>query len=99
MRCRLVAMILASALLLSGCSLFDGYYVSVTPYQQQSGGEKMGVVSARNYYQLRIALQELVASGTESSVIHIADYDSLVVEDNLKDAIAYMRKRGINDPA
>lgn len=91
MKCRFVALILAAALLLSGCSLFDGYYVSVTPYQQQSGKAQVEVISANNYYQLCVALQDLVSSGTESSVIHIADYDAKLIEDNLQDAIAYIK--------
>lgn len=91
MRIKFVAMTLAAAMVLSGCSLFDGYYVSVTPHQEQSGKTQMEVISANNYYQLCVALQDMVASGTESNVIHIADYDSQVIEENLQDAIAYIK--------
>ena len=91
MKRRLPALILALSLLLSGCSLFDGYYVSVTPYQQQKDRNKTEAIPAANFYQLRIALQNLVYEGTESSVIYIADYDQQAVQDNLDDVITYVQ--------
>lgn len=91
MRSRVLALILALSMLLSGCSLFDGYYVSVTPYRQQSDYSQSEAISAQNYYQLRMALQQLVDSGTQSSVIHIADYDPQTAESNLKDVINYVK--------
>lgn len=91
MRSRVLVWILAVSMLLSGCSLFDGYYVSVTPYRQQSEQNQSEVVSAQNYFQLRMALQDLVDSGTQSSVIHIADYDPKTAETNLKDVINYVK--------
>ena len=90
MKRRLPALILVLSLLLSGCSLFDGYYVSVTPYQQQVDHNQTEAIPAANFYQLRIALQNLVYAGTESSVIHIADYDPQAVQDNLDDVITYV---------
>lgn len=91
MRYRSLSLLLAIALLLSGCSLFDGHYVSVTPYQKQSGHDQTEAISAQNYYQLRVALQNMVSAGTESSVIYIADYDPEVVEDNLEDVVNYIK--------
>lgn len=91
MKFRMVVLMLVVSMLMTGCSLFDGSYVSITPYEQQTEYGRGEAISARNYYQLRIALQELVSSGTESSIIHIADYDSQVVEDNLKDVISYIK--------
>ena len=87
----LIAAMLTACMLLSGCSLFDGYYVSVTPYQQQSDYGQSEAISAKNYYQLRVALENLVASGTESSVIYIADYDPQTVESNLEDVTGYIK--------
>lgn len=91
MKYRITVLILVMSLLLAGCSLFDGSYVSITPYEQQKEHGRSEAISARNYYQLRIALQELVASGTESSIIHIADYDSQAVESNLEDVISFIK--------
>ena len=91
MKRRFPALILALSLLLSGCSLFDGYYVSVKPYQQQSDHNQTEAIPAQNFYQLRIALQNLVYEGAESSVIYIADYDPQAVQDNLDDVIAYVK--------
>lgn len=91
MKCRISAMILVLSLLLSGCSLFEGSYVSITPYEQHTEHGKTEAISAKNYYQLRVTLQELVASGTESCVIHIADYDSQAIESNLQDVISFIK--------
>lgn len=91
MNVRILAMALAVSLLLGGCGWFHGSYVSVTPYQHQSGTGQTGVISAWNYYQLRKALETLVASGVESSVIDVANYDAKVVETNLNQAMEYIR--------
>lgn len=90
MKRRLPALILAISLLLSGCSLFDGYYVSVKPYQQQSEHNQTKAISAQDFYQLRIALQNLVYEGEESSVIYVADYDPEAVQANLDNVISYV---------
>jgi len=92
MKARVLALFLGMALLLTGCGLFDGYYVNVTPYQPQKEGHQSEAVSARNYYQLRTALEELVASGTESSVIYVADYEPQLVESNLEAALTFIRE-------
>lgn len=91
MKRRILPLLLAVMMLLTGCNWFDGSYVSVTPYQQQSEYGQSEAISARNYYQLRLALQDLVASGTEESVIYIADYDPQTVESNLEDVIGYIK--------
>lgn len=90
MKRRLLVLFLATALLLTGCGWFNGSYVNVTPYQQQSGTGQTGAVSARNYYQLRSAMEEMISTGTEAGVINVAGYENIVVERNLKDAITYV---------
>lgn len=91
MKARFPAMLLVLSLLLSGCGWFRGSYVNVTPYQHQSGSGQTGAISAWNYHQLRSALETLVASGTENSVIDIANYDAHAVEVNLSQAMDYIR--------
>ena len=91
MKVRMLAMLLTLSLLLGGCGWFQGSYVNVTPYQHQSGTGQTGVISAWNYYQLRKALETLVASGIENSVIDIANYDAKAVEVNLNQAVEYIR--------
>lgn len=91
MKYRMIALLLVISLLLSGCSLFDGSYVNVTPYQKHGSTNLSEAISARNYFQLRSALENLVSTGTESSVIYVADYDSKLVEGNLQEALAYIQ--------
>lgn len=91
MNVRFLAMLLAISLLLGGCGWFRGSYVNVTPYHHQSGTGQTGAISAWNYYQLRKALETLVSSGIESSVIDIANYEAAVVEANLNQAVEYIR--------
>lgn len=92
MKGKFVCLLLALSFLLAGCGWFDGYYVNVTPYRQQSDSGQSEAISARNYFQLRTALEELVASGTESSVIYVANYDPELVEGNLTEAVNYIRE-------
>lgn len=92
MKVRFLSVVLALTLLLSGCSLFDGSYVSVTPYQQQPDTGQSEAISAKNYFQLRSALEKLVDAGMESSVIYIADYNRDLVERNLDEALRYIQE-------
>lgn len=92
MKCRVLALLLAVSLLLGGCSWFRGRYVSVTPYQHQFGTAQTGAVSAWNYSQLRSALEALVSSGVESSVIDVANYDDNAIKRNLEQAVTYIMR-------
>ena len=71
---RLVTMILAVSLLLTGCSWLEGSYHRVTPHQQHSTENDSHMVEAQNYLQLRTALENMVNTGTESSVISVARF-------------------------
>ena len=71
---RVAAIALAVCLLLTGCGWLDGSYHSVSPHQQYSGGNDSQVEVAKNYLQLRTALENMVSSGVESSVISVVDF-------------------------
>ena len=90
MRNRMIAFAAALCLLLTGCSWMDGSYVSITPHQEQLTGTQSGTVSASNYYQLRRALEDLVSAGTESAVIHVAEYQQDLVEKGMEAAVYYI---------
>ena len=79
---RLAAITLAVCLLFTGCGWMSGSYHSVTPHRQHSGGNDSQVVIAENYLQLRTALENMVSSGTESSVISVAKFH----QDQLQDS-------------
>lgn len=88
---RFVLCLLAVCLLLSGCTWMDGSYVSVTPHRQQSTGVETKVVVAENYLQLRTALEDMVSSGTESSVISVADFREDQLENSMEMAVRYVK--------
>lgn len=90
MKLKMLLLLMAVCLLLTGCNWFDGSYVNVTPYREQSDSAQMEAVSAANYAQLRSVVEELVASGTESSVINVADYDQDAAEDNMKMVVQHI---------
>lgn len=88
---RLTAMILVLSVLLSGCGWMNGSYSSVTPHQQQSVGGESTLESADSYLQLRTALENMVLSGIESSVISVSEIPQDRLEDFLDMAVRYVR--------
>lgn len=88
---RIIPILLALSLLLGGCSWMDGSYLSVTPHQEQLSGNQTDTVSASNYYQLRIVLEDLVEAGTESAVIHVPEYPQDLIESGMEAASVYIR--------
>lgn len=89
MKKRTLAMTLALSLLLSGCSWLEGSYVSVTPHQEQRQISHGSVISASTYLDLMDALENMIASGTESAAIIVTDYPSNAVESGMAVAIRY----------
>ena len=78
-------------LTLTGCSLFDGSYLSVTPHQEHKDETKNEVVSAANYAQLKAAVEEMIAQGNETGVIHVANFNQNLVEMNMEVVADYVR--------
>lgn len=95
MKKSVTALILTLSLLLSGCSWLDGSYVSVTPHQEQRQTGHASVISAGNYLDLMAALEDMIASGTESAAIIVSDYPVGAVESGMAMAIRYAME---NDP-
>ncbi len=87
---RLTVCVLLTAVLLWGCNFMQGDYVSVTPHENDSTIQKNEVVSVSNYQQLRQALITLVESGTESSLLSVAKFDSEKLPDAMGKAIHYV---------
>lgn len=88
---RLGILILAMCLAFTGCGWLDGSYASVTPHQQPSGSSESQVEAAENYLQLRSALENMVAAGTESSVISVAKIQPERLADFLEMAVRYVK--------
>ncbi len=92
MKNRYLIWLLAVSCLLSGCSWLDGSYVSIVPHHQQHQAVESEIISASNYLDLMAAMEELIASGEQSGVIYVPDYDSSLVESGMNIASAYAMK-------
>ncbi len=88
---KLAPMFLLVCLLLSGCSWMDGYYVSVTPHRETPAAGAPRTVSASNYTELCAALEQMVRSATESTVIQIPKYDPEQVAADMGSAARHTR--------
>lgn len=84
------AVLLSAVMLLSGCSVFDGQYVRVTPHEIQSAQSQQESTAVRSYVELRETLTEMVAAGRESMVILTQDYPETLLEENMKSARRYV---------
>lgn len=74
MKQKLLPLLLALSLLLTGCGWMDGRYSSVTPHLEQRQDTQPEVIVASDYLDLMDALEEMIQSGSESGVINVADY-------------------------
>ncbi len=80
------------SLLLTGCSWLDGSYVSVEPHHEQRQEGESEIISATSYLQLMQAMEEMIAAGAETGVIHVPDYDNGTVESGMAIASGYAMK-------
>ena len=92
MRLRILWMLAALSILFCGCSWMDGYYVSVTSYQEHLSANQSGDASASDYLELRDALENLVDAGLEEAVINVAEYKQEMVERGIKTAVHYIEE-------
>lgn len=95
MKQKMISMVLAFSLLLSGCSWFSGSYVTITPHQEQRQNPLTDVITASDYLELLAALEGIVASGTEVTAIHVADYPEDKLEYGMRRAVEHTKN---NDP-
>lgn len=88
---RIVILILAFCLLLSGCSSWmDGSYVSVKPHEAQDRYADPGGASAATFSDLCRAIEGTVNLGIENTVITVADYDPEAITADLDRAAAFV---------
>ena len=88
---RIISFAIALCLLLTGCGWLDGAYHSVTPHQQYSGGNDSQVEVAENYLQLRTALENMVSSGAESSVISVVGFQEEQLSRSIDMAVRHIQ--------
>ena len=89
---RFAVLLAALCLMLGGCGLMDGEYLSVTPHEVPSANVQSISQSASNYRELRDILVAMVDAGTESTVISVAKFDQTILDTSLKFAISYIQK-------
>ena len=89
MKQKLLPLLLALSLLLTGCGWMDGRYSSVTPHLEQRQNTQPEVIVASDYLDLMDALEEMIQSGSESGVINVADYPADAVENGMGIAVKY----------
>lgn len=90
---RFVALLLCCAAVagLSGCSLFDRSYSTVTNHQEQSASdENAGVLRAETYADLVSCVQHFVSMGQTSGTVHVYKYSG-DIEADLRAATAEVR--------
>lgn len=90
MKRRFLGLVLILAVLLGGCSWMEGNYVSVTPHRTHLTEIQTDDLSAKSYSELRQIMVDLTEAGTESAVIHVAEYDQDSVKKGMEDAVRYV---------
>ncbi len=89
---RMMGLVLLACLLFNGCaSVFDGHYVSVTPYENQGSEDMDKAVAAADFEELCTALRTMTHNGVESGVISVARYDQNLISQEVPRAIAQVR--------
>lgn len=94
MKRKMMALLLALSLLLSGCSalLLDGEYVYTQPHVNGDVlGDETGI-HADNYNELYNALCAMVEAGQEKGVIFVSAYDRNDVTSDAKKAVQKLRQ-------
>lgn len=86
-----LAFLVLLCLLLGGCSWMRGSYSSVTPHEEHSQTGLDEVITAKDYIQLRQALEELIQAGRTSAIIYVPDFDPNQVGTSMDMAIRYVR--------
>ncbi len=88
-----VAFILCLCLMLTGCDVWmDGSYHSVEPYRQEYSGPSMESAEVTTYEQLQSVLVDLVANGTQESVVYMLGFDQEQLKGIMDTAVSYVTK-------
>lgn len=85
-------LLLCLSLLLSGCSLLEGWKVSITPHEIQGQPARAEGISVENYLDLMQVLAEMVSAGVDEGVIDISHYDPDLVDGGMTLANRYIKE-------
>ena len=89
---RFVILLLAFSLLLSGCGLFRGSYVSVTPHQYTVSDKASRSIAAGNLTELGDALKAMIREGQESFVIDVSGFETELTEQAVQRSVSTLRQ-------
>ena len=84
---KVLALLLAICLLLSGCGWMDGSYASVTPHRIKDQPQEQAMPSVRNITQLKDALAKLVEQGAQTGRFSVEEFHSSALADSMDMAI------------
>lgn len=87
---KMLVILLAVCLCLTGCNWFDGYYSNITPRKAQEKKDQNKAVSASDYAGLRSALEEMIQSGEENGLIYVTAFDQQRVEVSMDMAVHHV---------
>lgn len=89
---RFLCLILACSLLLSGCSLFRGHYVSVTPHQYSGLDKESQFIAASDYTGLCDALKAMIREGQENFLIDVSGFKTELMQWDVQRAVSAVRQ-------
>lgn len=92
MKRKILVLALLCSLVLTGCGWPNNGYVSVTPHREQRLQPQNDVIAVKDYAELRQALVEMIASGTEVAAITVAEYPENSVQFGMQRAVHYVLK-------
>ena len=90
---RILVLLGAVSMLLGGCGLMDGEYLSVTPHELPSANVQSISQSASSYQELREIMEAMVDAGSESTVISVANFEQNILESSVKAAVRYIQTK------
>ena len=88
---RFAVLLVAVSMLLCGCRMMDGEYLSVTPHEVPSTNVQSISQSASSYRELQEIMEAMVNTGAESTVISVAKFDQANLNSSVKRAINYIQ--------
>ena len=88
---RLLVPLFCLCLLLCGCSMMDGEYVSVTPNRPHGQNSTEEEIMVSSYQQVQDVLSEMVESGVQDGVMYITNVSDIQATYFISTAIAYIR--------
>lgn len=84
-----LALIFTVTLLFTGCGWMDGNYTSVVAHREHRTPSPNDAVSVANKIELRAALEDIVAMGTQTAAIKVGDYPEDRLEEDVILAVRY----------